>query len=117
MCIRDRLNSVTSEARDNHYAFISNMDVIDESNAYITTLYPEKRIYFYWNPDPEKRHPHSELDIHSTMNKDIYSVFSSYDPEKNEAYFKIMINPLVNWVWSGGIMIVLGSLFAFWLDR
>ena len=109
-----RLNSVTSEARDNHYAFISNMDVIDESNAYITTLYPEKRIYFYWNPDPEKRQPHSELDIHSTMNKDIYSVFSSYDPEKNEAYFKIMINPLVNWVWIGGIMIVLGSLFAFW---
>ncbi len=108
------LNSVTSEARDNHYAFISSMDVIDESNTYITTLSPEKRIYFYWNPDPEKRQPHSELDIHSTMSKDIYSVFSSYDPEKNDAYFKIMINPLVNWVWIGGVMIILGSLFAFW---
>ena len=54
------------------------------------------------------------LDIYSTMNKDIYSVFSSYDSDTKEAYFKIMINPLVNWVWIGGIMIVLGSLFAFW---
>ena len=48
------------------------------------------------------------------MSKDIYSVFSSYDSDTKEAYFKIMINPLVNWVWIGGIMIVLGSLFAFW---
>jgi cytochrome c-type biogenesis protein CcmF len=90
------------------------MDVVDENNQYLTTLYPEKRIYFYWNPDPDKRQPHSELDIYSTMSKDIYSIFSSYDAQKNEAYFKIMINPLVNWVWIGGIVIVFGALFAFW---
>ena len=87
-----KLNNVTSEARDNHYAFISDMDVVDENNKYLTTLYPEKRIYFYWNPDPDKRQPHSELDIYSTMSKDIYSIFSSYDAQKNEAYFKIMIS-------------------------
>ena len=111
-----RLNNVTSEERDNHYAFISDMDVLDanNSNAYITTLYPEKRIYFHRNPDPEKRQPHSELDIYRTMSKDIYSIFSSYDAQKKEAYFKIMINPLVNWVWIGGIVIVFGALFAFW---
>jgi cytochrome c-type biogenesis protein CcmF len=111
-----RLNNVTSEERDNHYAFISDMDVLDanNSNAYITTLYPEKRIYFHRNPDPEKRQPHSELDIYRTMSKDIYSIFSSYDAQKKEAYFKIMINPLVNWVWIGGIVIIFGALFAFW---
>jgi len=111
-----RLNNVTSEERDNHYAFISDMDVLDANNdnAYITTLYPEKRIYFHRNPDPDKRQPHSELDIYRTMSKDIYSIFSSYDPQKNEAYFKIMINPLVNWVWIGGIVIIFGALFAFW---
>ena len=58
-----KLNSIKSEARDNHYAFISDMDVIDQSNNLLTSLRPEKRIYFYWNPDPEKRQPHSELDI------------------------------------------------------
>tara|TARA_Y100000389_G_scaffold96339_1_gene93003 strand:- start:2661 stop:3851 length:1191 start_codon:yes stop_codon:yes gene_type:complete len=112
-----KLNSIKSEARENHYAFISDMDVIDQSNNFLTSLYPEKRIYFYWNPDPEKRQPHSELDIYSTMQKDIYSIFSAYDAEKNQGYFKIMINPLVNWVWVGGIMMVVGSLFAFWPSR
>ena len=112
-----KLNSITSEARDNHYAFISDMDVIDERNSLLTSLYPEKRIYFYWNPDPEKRQPHSELDIYSTMKKDIYSIFSAYDAEKNQGYFKIMINPLVNWVWIGGIVMVIGSLFAFWPSK
>ena len=112
-----KLNSIKSEARDNHYAFISDMDVIDQGNNLITSLYPEKRIYFYWNPDPEKRQPHSELDIYSTMRKDIYSIFSAYDAEKNQGYFKIMINPLVNWVWIGGIVMVIGSLFAFWPSK
>ena len=112
-----KLNSIKSEARDNHYAFISDMDVIDERNNLLTSLYPEKRIYFYWNPDPEKRQPHSELDIYSTMKKDIYSIFSAYDAEKNQGYFKIMINPLVNWVWIGGIVMVIGSLFAFWPSK
>lgn len=112
-----KLNSIESEARDNHYAFLSNIDVIDKENQFLTNLKPEKRIYFYWNSDPEKRQPHSELDIHSTIQKDIYSIFSAYDAQKNLGYFKIMINPLVNWVWIGGIMMVIGSLFAFWPSR
>ena len=45
------------------------------------------------------------------------SIFSAYDAQKNLGYFKIMINPLVNWVWIGGIMMVIGSLFAFWPSR
>ena len=113
-----KLNSIKSEARDNHYAFLSEIDVVDSStNQLLTNLKPEKRIYFYWNSDPEKRQPHSELDIYSTIQKDIYSIFSGYDAQKNIGYFKIMINPLVNWVWIGGVLMVIGSLFAFWPSR
>ena len=113
-----KLNSIKSEARDNHYAFLSEIDVIDSStNQLLVNLKPEKRIYFYWNSDPEKRQPHSELDIYSTIQKDIYSIFSGYDAQKNIGYFKIMINPLVNWVWIGGVLMVIGSLLAFWPSR
>ena len=113
-----KLNSIKSEARDNHYAFLSEIDVVDSStNQLLVNLKPEKRIYFYWNSDPEKRQPHSELDIYSTIQKDIYSIFSGYDAQKNIGYFKIMINPLVNWVWIGGVLMVIGSLLAFWPSR
>ena len=47
------------------------------------------------------------------MKKDIYSIFSAYDAEKNQGYFKIMINPLVNWVWIGGIVMVLVLYLLF----
>ena len=112
-----KLNSIKSEARDNHYAFLSDIDVVNSDNQLLTNLKPEKRIYFYWNSDPEKRQPHSELDIYSTIQKDIYSIFSAYDAQKNIGYFKIMINPLVNWVWIGGVLMVIGSLFAFWPSK
>lgn len=113
-----KLNSIKSEARDNHYAFLSEIDVVDSStNQLLVNLKPEKRIYFYWNSDPEKRQPHSELDIYSTIQKDIYSIFSGYDAQNNIGYFKIMINPLVNWVWIGGVLMIIGSLFAFWPSR
>lgn len=109
-----KLNDISSEARGNHFAFISDFDIVSSSNIFIGKLFPEKRVYFYWNSDPEQRQPHSELDINSTLSKDIYSIFSSYDAERNVGFFKIMINPLVSWVWIGSIIMILGAILAFW---
>ncbi|MEE9572372.1 MAG: cytochrome c-type biogenesis CcmF C-terminal domain-containing protein, partial [Candidatus Neomarinimicrobiota bacterium] len=58
--------------------------------------------------------PHSELDIYSTINRDIYSVFTGVDSEQRIAYLKIMINPLVWWVWFGGWVLVVGTVVALW---
>ena len=52
--------------------------------------------------------------IYSTLNKDIYSIFSSIDNQKQIAFLKIMINPLVRWVWIGGYILVFGTLIALW---
>ena len=32
------------------------------------------------------------------------------------ATFKIYLNPLVNWVWAGGFIFILGTLVAAWPD-
>jgi len=107
------LQNIREEERPNHYAWIADLHVSDASGKEIVMLHPEKRIYFHRNPDPE-RQPHSELDIYSTMKQDIYSIFNSVDLENGVAYLKIMINPLVNWVWFGGFIFVLGTLVALW---
>ena len=104
-----------SEAeRANHYAWISELRVTDHSGQFITNLRPEKRVYFHKNPDVNRRQPHSELDIYSTMNKDIYSIFSAVDNENGIAFIKIMVNPLVRWVWIGGYILVFGTMIAMW---
>ena len=73
-----------------------------------------KRVYYHRDPNPDKRQPHSELDIYGTLQKDIYSIFSGYDVEDGVAYFKIMINPLVWWVWFGAYVLVFGSMISLW---
>ena len=109
-----QLTRMHEEERPNHYAWITDLRVSDTSGNFITNLRPEKRVYFHKNPDINKRQPHSELDIYSTVNKDIYSIFSSVSNDNSIAFIKIMINPLVKWVWIGGYILAFGTIIALW---
>ena len=108
------LNSLKQKERPNHLAWIADIDVYDNNNLFITKLSPEKRVYFHNHPNPDKRQPHSELSIYSTFQKDIYSIFSGLDKDDQTAYLKIMINPLVRWVWMGGFVLVFGTMISLW---
>ena len=109
-----KLIQMSETERPNHYAWISDLRVTNDEGKFVTNLHPEKRIYFHRNPDPNRRQPHSELDIYTTMNRDIYSIFSGLDSENSVAFIKIMVNPLVQWVWLGGYILVFGTIVALW---
>lgn len=111
------LEQITTEERPNHFAWIADISVSQVGGDRITRLFPEKRIYFHRHPDQRRRQPHSELDIYTTLKEDIYSVFTGVDTESDAASLKIMVNPLVNWVWIGGYVFVIGSLVALWPGR
>ncbi|MCS6837072.1 MAG: cytochrome c biogenesis protein CcsA [Anaerolineae bacterium] len=51
---------------------------------------------------------------HSTLEKDFYVLLLGYDPNTQTASFKVYINPLVNLVWWGGLILILGTLLAVW---
>ncbi len=108
------LTRLYEEERPNHYAWIADLRVTDNANRFIANLHPEKRVYFHKHPDQNRRQPHSELDIYTTLNRDVYSVFSGVDTEQETAFLKIMINPLVRWVWIGGYILVFGTMVALW---
>ena len=108
------LVSIKPVERPNHMAWIAALNVWNIQHQLVTTLFPEKRVYFHRDPNPDKRQPHSELDIHTTLNKDIYSIFSGIDTDQQIAYLKIMINPLVWWVWFGGYVLVFGTMISLW---
>ena len=109
-----KLVKLWPEERSNHFSWIAELLVTGDDGNIITSLRPEKRIYFHLDPNPDRRQPHSELDIHSTIKRDIYSVFSSIDTDNNIAFFQIMINPLVRLVWYGAYILVFGTLIALW---
>ncbi|MBU2608658.1 MAG: heme lyase CcmF/NrfE family subunit [Chloroflexi bacterium] len=58
----------------------------------------------------------TEVAIRSTLQEDLYVILISAD-KNGRAAFKVLVNPLVNWIWIGGGFLVLGGLIAFWPER
>jgi len=50
------------------------------------------------------------------MQQDFYLLLGGYESDGSLATFKVFINPLVNWLWLGGIMFIVGTLVAAWPD-
>ncbi|GAB1421715.1 heme lyase CcmF/NrfE family subunit [Anaerolineales bacterium] len=49
---------------------------------------------------------------YSTLENDFYVLLSGYDTK--QASFKIYINPLINLVWWGGLILIIGTMVAAW---
>ncbi len=54
----------------------------------------------------------SQVAIRSTLAEDLYVVLAGQDPESNKAIIQVFVNPLVMWVWIGGVVVFLGTLLA-----
>jgi cytochrome c-type biogenesis protein CcmF len=52
--------------------------------------------------------------IHSTVREDVYVLLLGWEEQGTLATLKIYINPMINWVWAGGIVMILGTLIAAW---
>ena len=49
---------------------------------------------------------------HSTLREDLYVVYEGLNRESGHPVIKIIINPLVNWIWIGVLVIVMGTGMA-----
>ncbi len=64
---------------------------------------PERRFY------KASRQSTTEVDIRMRLNEDLYVVYSGMT-EQERAVISAHRNPLVNWIWIGGLVLVLGTL-------
>ena len=44
----------------------------------------------------------------------ITAIVDSYPRKAETATFRVIVNPLVTWIWIGGIIVLLGALIALW---
>jgi cytochrome c-type biogenesis protein CcmF len=58
----------------------------------------------------------TEVAIRSTLLEDLYVILIGWEEDGTTA-FKVLVNPLVSWIWIGGGVLILGGLFAFWPGR
>ena len=92
-----------TEREDAHIAAqIATVRVLVDGQQ-IDTMHPEKRFY------KKQNQPTTEVDIRPTLVEDLYLVLGSYDAPSGLATFQVFINPLVSWIWMGGLILILGT--------
>ncbi len=52
----------------------------------------------------------------STASEDFYVILAGWDNTGQLATFKTYLNPLINWLWFGGLVFVIGTMVAVWPD-
>jgi cytochrome c-type biogenesis protein CcmF len=92
-----------------HESFVARVRVT-RGDQPVTTLYPEKRLYFAQNQ------PTTEVALRTTLWSDLYIILAGFEASKI-ATFKVFINPLVAWMWIGGLVIVAGTIIAIWPEH
>ncbi|MGH7645649.1 MAG: heme lyase CcmF/NrfE family subunit, partial [Gemmatimonadales bacterium] len=58
--------------------------------------------------------PSTEVGIRSTLREDIYVVLAGVVGGTEQAVYRFTLNPLVWWVWFGGMILVAGGLIVLW---
>lgn len=76
---------------------------------YLMTLTPRRDYYI------SQKQPVTVPGVYSTPGADVYVLLVGWEEiGLNASTFKIYVNPLINWVWAGGITFIIGTLVAAW---
>lgn len=81
--------------------------VLSKDGQILKNLRIEKVFY------PTSEQPSTEPAIHSTWEEDFYVTLAGWEQDMS-ASFKINLNPLVKWLWTGGYVLIFGTIFALW---
>jgi cytochrome c-type biogenesis protein CcmF len=95
----------TADGRDVARAVVQ----VYRDGQFVGELYPRRDYYV------DQQQPMTIPGVRSSLNDDFYVLLVGWEPiSAGGATFKIYLNPLVNFVWLGGFIFILGTLVAAW---
>ncbi|MFB0535016.1 MAG: heme lyase CcmF/NrfE family subunit [Anaerolineae bacterium] len=81
-------------------------------------VYRDGRLLGVITPEKDYHHnqsePTTEVAIRTTLAEDLYVILAGWEDGGAVASFKVIINPLVVWLWIGGAVLTAGTTFALW---
>jgi cytochrome c-type biogenesis protein CcmF len=90
---------------DTEYALLD----VFKGQKKLVQLAPEKRIYF---PNTDHAQPSTMVAMHSTLASDLYVIYEGRDVDTDKPIIKVFLNPLMNWIWIGVLIVVVGTVLA-----
>ena len=104
------LQSVDTKPEKNYTAERMIVEVLRD-NKPMMMLYPEKRRFATTVENG------TMVAIYSTLKEDLYVVYAGQSPDTQLPVIHAYLNPLVKWIWFGGVVVVFGTLVALLPNR
>jgi cytochrome c-type biogenesis protein CcmF len=95
----------TQDSNANYDTEYALMDVSRRGKP-VTQLAPERRFY------KASEQSSTMVALHSTLESDLYVIYEGRNPDTDRPIIKVFLNPLMNWIWIGVLIVVLGTLMA-----
>ncbi len=95
------INTYVTKSKD---ATVANLSVY-ENNKRIGEMKPEKNLYKY--EGNREINQETEVALRSTYKDDLYVILADHNGKT--ANFRVLINPMVSWIWAGGIVLLFGA--------
>lgn len=100
-----KLQNVSEMDNPNYFRAVAALDVSKDGD-FLETLMPERRFYHASNQ------PTSRVDVRHRLREDVYVVYAGQSNDGANPVVQVYINPLVNWIWIGALVLVLGTSVA-----
>jgi hypothetical protein len=110
MCPGNPKCSAEEQADLNKRMLFADFEVREGGKAPIQ-IHPAK-FFYAKNPDG----PTTEVSLLQSPRQDLYTVIGMIDPSSKKGTFRFHVNPLVMWIWMGGIVLILGAAISLWPD-
>jgi cytochrome c-type biogenesis protein CcmF len=89
---------------DGQKQMVTGQVAVFEDGKPVGTMYPAR--WFYRKHEEQ---PTTEVAIRRGLAEDLYIVMPAYELKDQSISVQIVINPLVNWIWTGFTILVLGT--------
>jgi len=103
-----RFDSLANYPTASRQKVVATLTVLNDEHR-VGIVSPEKSLYRGQNQ------PTTDVAIHSNFKEDLYVILAGYDKER--ATFRVLVNPLVVWLWIGGGIMILGIGVVVLPDR
>ncbi|KAB2860050.1 MAG: hypothetical protein F9K46_10630, partial [Anaerolineae bacterium] len=100
-------NSFLAQGEDDRTMSIANVTLLRDGNV-VDQLRPRRDFF-------PSGSPMSIAGVHSNVKGDFYTLLIF--TENDQVTFRVYWNPLVNFVWWGGVLLIIGTIIATWPGR
>ncbi len=105
-----RFDGMAAGERPTHILVWANLMAFKNGKP-LNELTPGQRFY------PNQQTPFASVDARYHWNEDLYVILSAFERNGSSATIKVLINPMISWIWIGGVVILLGVLVAVLPER